>query len=74
LIVGLVIAALMSIPLFFFPPAYAWPGSLFLFIVLGSLVFGWVRTSTRTSSRWWHEAPGERARDRRSARAPTPAR
>ncbi len=37
LIVGLVVAALMSIPLFFAPAAYAWPGSLFLFIVLGSL-------------------------------------
>jgi uncharacterized protein YacL len=36
-VIGLVIAALMSIPLLFVPVAYAWPASLFLFIALGSL-------------------------------------
>jgi uncharacterized protein YacL len=37
LIVGLVIAALLSVPAFFFPAAYGWPAALFLFIALGSL-------------------------------------
>jgi uncharacterized protein YacL len=37
LIVALVVAALLSIPAFFFPASYGWPAVLFVFIVLGSL-------------------------------------
>jgi uncharacterized protein YacL len=37
LIVGLVIAALLSVPAFFFPASFGWPVALFVFIVLGSL-------------------------------------
>ena len=52
LIVGLVVAALMSLPLLFFPTTYAWPASLFLFIVLGSLGDPTrAGRSTKTSSR-----------------------
>jgi uncharacterized protein YacL len=37
LIVGLFVAALMSIPLFFLPVVYGWPAIMFIFLVLGSL-------------------------------------
>jgi len=37
LVVGLLVAGLMSIPIFFFPATYGWPAMLFLFIVMGSL-------------------------------------
>jgi uncharacterized protein YacL len=37
LVLGLAVAGLLSIPLLFIPVSYAWPASLFLFLVLGSL-------------------------------------
>jgi uncharacterized protein YacL len=37
LVTGLLVAGLMSIPIWILPIAYAWPAVLFLFIVLGSL-------------------------------------
>lgn len=37
LIAGLVVAALLMVPLFFVPPSVAWPSVMFIFLVLGSL-------------------------------------
>ena len=37
LMAGLVVAALLMIPLFFVPPSVAWPSVMFIFLVLGSL-------------------------------------
>jgi uncharacterized protein YacL len=62
LVVGLLVAGLMSIPLLFVPVSYAWPASLFLFLVLGSLgirlgqakhedIFGLVGMKPRVSAR-----------------------
>ena len=62
LVIGLLIAALMSIPLLFVPVGYGWPGSLFLFLVLGSLgirvgqgkhedIFAFVGMKPRVSAR-----------------------
>jgi uncharacterized protein YacL len=62
LVIGLVVAGLMSIPLLFVPASYAWPAALFLFLVLGSLgirlgqdkhedIFAFVGMKPRVSAR-----------------------
>jgi uncharacterized protein YacL len=37
LVMGLIVAALMSVPLLYLPPTYVWPAALFVFLVVGSL-------------------------------------
>src|SRR5262245_14544126 len=62
LVIGLLVAALLSIPLLFVPLSYTWPAAMFLFIVLGSLgmrlgqdkhedIFAFVGMKPRVSAR-----------------------
>jgi uncharacterized protein YacL len=39
LVIGLLVAALMMIPLLFVPPSSAWPAIVFIYLVLGSIGF-----------------------------------